>query len=314
MSGVTVLSGRGTSSLIDFLKASNGSYLYPITLTSAIYDLNGKSLDEILEGKQAAGSYAASSHNHDSVYSKLGHTHNYAGSSSDGGSANAAVKLANARKFTIGNTGKDFDGSGDVSWTLAEIGAAAASHGTHVSYGTANPAAAGTASAGSASTVSRSDHVHPAQTTVSGNAGSATKLQTARKFTIGGTGKNFDGTGALSWTLAEIGAAAASHSHNIIYSNNNAESQKYGNASIQLIQACDAYTGNIWRNSIKCLHSNSGGYYTEIGVNFTGVQGAFWRDLRGGVDSGYIKIQDYKNDTPCKVQSGSPATTHLWAW
>ena len=54
-------------------------------------------------------------------------------------------------------------------------GKAASSHGTHVSYSTTAPVVAGTASVGSASTVSRSDHVHPAQTTVSGNAGSATK-------------------------------------------------------------------------------------------------------------------------------------------
>ena len=59
-------------------------------------------------------------------------------------------------------------------------GKAATSHGTHVTYSTTPPKTAGTASAGSASTVARSDHVHPAQTTVSGNAGTATKLATAR--------------------------------------------------------------------------------------------------------------------------------------
>ena len=72
------LSGGGTSSVIDFLKTNSGSYLYPITLTSAVYDLNGKNLEEILAGKQAVGSYALSSHNHDSVYSKLDHTHTIA--------------------------------------------------------------------------------------------------------------------------------------------------------------------------------------------------------------------------------------------
>lgn len=47
----------------------------------------------------------------------------------------------------------------------------------------------------------------------SGNAGSATKLKTARTLTIGSTGKTFDGSANVSWTLAEIGAAAASHTH-----------------------------------------------------------------------------------------------------
>lgn len=81
-----------------------------------------------------------------------GHTHNYAGSSSAGGNANAAVKLATARTIngtsfdgtanittanwgtsrtlTIGNTGKSVNGSGNVSWSLSEIGAAAITH-TH---------------------------------------------------------------------------------------------------------------------------------------------------------------------------------------
>ena len=80
------------------------------------------------------------------------HTHNYAGSSSAGGAANSANTLATARTIngtsfngsanittanwgtariiTIGSTGKSVNGSGSVSWTLREIGAAPASH-TH---------------------------------------------------------------------------------------------------------------------------------------------------------------------------------------
>lgn len=66
----------------------------------------------------------------------------------------------------------------DNTWqtvTPANIGAAAASHGTHVTFATTAPKAAGTASVGTATTVSRSDHVHPAQTNISGNAATATK-------------------------------------------------------------------------------------------------------------------------------------------
>ena len=50
------------------------------------------------------------------------HTHNYAGSSSAGGSANAAVKLATARAIKIGNTSRTFDGTGNITWTAADIG------------------------------------------------------------------------------------------------------------------------------------------------------------------------------------------------
>jgi hypothetical protein len=41
---------------------------------------------------------------------------------------------------------------------------------------------------------------------LTGNAASATKLQTARTLTIGNTGKTFDGTANVVWSLAEIGA------------------------------------------------------------------------------------------------------------
>ena len=75
------------------------------------------------------------------------------------------------------------------------------SHGTHVSYGTINGKAPGTPSAGTSSKVAREDHVHPVQTTVSGNAGTATKLATAR--TINGT--SFDGTENI--TTANWGTA-----------------------------------------------------------------------------------------------------------
>jgi hypothetical protein len=48
-----------------------------------------------------------------------------------------------------------------------------------------------------------------------GNAATATKLATTRALTIGSTAKNFDGSAAVTWSLAEIGAAASSHTHTI---------------------------------------------------------------------------------------------------
>ena len=217
------------------------------------------------------------------------------------GNATSATKLQTARALKIGNTSKNFDGTGNVTWTLSEIGAAASSHshsylplsggtisnsgfnslsiqrsgstngasiefknnngtlgyigmrdsangglmrwsadtkivytvldsgnfntyaaakshGTHVTYATAVPLADGTAAVGTSSKVAREDHVHPIQTTVTGNAGTATKLQTARTLTIGNSGKKFDGSANVSWSLSEIGAAATGHTHNKITS------------------------------------------------------------------------------------------------
>ena len=81
-------------------------------------------------------------------------------------------------------------------------------HGTHVKYYDDNPKVAGTVTAGRSSRLSRGDHVHPAQTSVTGSSGSctgnaatATKLQTARNIALTGTitgNADFDGSGNIS--------------------------------------------------------------------------------------------------------------------
>lgn len=95
-------------------------------------------------------------------------------------------------KFTYNATGAK-----TVNITPSAIGAAASSHGTHVSFSSTAPVAPGTASAGSASTVARSDHRHPLQTSVA-------KLTTARTVTFNGdaTGSfSFDGAANKTCTL-----------------------------------------------------------------------------------------------------------------
>lgn len=125
----------------------------------------------------------------------------YAGSSSAGGSATSSEKVNHS--LTITNYSLDinesFDGSADISLDLTPdtLGAAWKNHGEHVTFTTTVPKANGTAAVGTATTVSRSDHVHPLQTTVSGNAGTATKLATARTISLTGdvTGSiTFDGS------------------------------------------------------------------------------------------------------------------------
>lgn len=70
------------------------------------------------------------------------------------------------------------------------------------------PKAAGTAAVGTELAFARGDHVHPAQTSISGNAGSATKLESARTITLAGdvTGStSFDGTSdvTIATTIAD---------------------------------------------------------------------------------------------------------------
>ena len=141
------------------------------------------------------------------------------------GNAGSASKLQTARKISLTGeaTGSaDFDGSKaiEIAVTLG-VGAAAKSN----SYndldnlpsipvaGTTDPSAAGTATAGTAATFARADHVHPLQTTVSGNAGSASKLQTARKISLtgGAVGSaDFDGSKAIDINITKIDASKVS--------------------------------------------------------------------------------------------------------
>ena len=81
---------------------------------------------------------------------------------------------------------------------------------------TTTPKPAGTASPGREEAYARGDHVHPAQTSVSGNAGTATKLATARTLALSGdvTGStSFDGTAnrTIAATLASSGVTAGSY-------------------------------------------------------------------------------------------------------
>ena len=193
---------------------------------------------------------AAASHTHN--YAASSHTHNYAGSSSAGGAATSALactgnsatatKLATARTIngtsfdgsgaittanwgttrtiTIGNTGKSVNGSGNVSWSLSEIGAAATSH-THNYAGSSSAGGAATsalACTGNSATATKLATARTINGTSFDGSGAITTANwgTARTITIGSTGKSVNGSGNVSWSLSEIGAAAASHTHSYL--------------------------------------------------------------------------------------------------
>ena len=172
--------------------------------------------------------------------------------------------------------------------SASDIGAAASSHGTHVTWSTTTPKVAGTAAVGTETKVARGDHVHPLQTTVSGNAGSATKLATARTLTIGSSGKTFDGSANVSWTLSEIGAAASSHTHTVLtvkadnykkggdlpstyergetlfFSNNPASADRFNGMSYGLVQTLKEYgSGSAAWQFLYPYNSNEGHFYVR---------------------------------------------------
>lgn len=151
------------------------------------------------------------------------------------GSATSADKLTTARGFSINGIRKTFNGESDISWTLAEIGAAATNH--NQPSNTIN-AMTGYTKGSSSSAIATSDtlnaaigklenkvdskansthtHNYAGSATAGGAANSAVKLQTPRSFAINGASKNFDGTSNISWTLGEIGASPTNHTHNYL--------------------------------------------------------------------------------------------------
>ena len=141
------------------------------------------------------------------------------------GNAGSASKLQTARKISItgGATGSaDFDGSKAIEIDVElSVGAAAKSNSyTDLdnlpdipSASDTNPSAAGAAAPGTLATFARADHVHPLQTTVSGNAGSASKLQTARTISLSGGASgsaSFDGSKNIDINVTKIDASKIS--------------------------------------------------------------------------------------------------------
>lgn len=58
---------------------------------------------------------------------------------------------------------------------------------------------------------------------LSGNASTSTTLETARTLTIGATGKMFDGSANVSWSLADLGATASSTGDTLVSRDENGD-------------------------------------------------------------------------------------------
>ena len=177
------------------------------------------------------------------------------------------------------------------------------SHGDHVTWSTTTPKANGTAAVGSETKVARGDHVHPLQTSVSGNAGTATKLANARTITIGNKANTFDGTGNISYTLSDIGAAPASHGTHLTLGtgSGNAFRGDYGNT---------AYTHSQAAHAPSNAQKNSDITKAEIEAKLTGAITSHthsYLPLSGGTMTGDIKFTDVTSTT-------YPAKSAMLTW
>lgn len=147
---------------------------------------------------------------------------NAVGNQNTTGNAATATKLATARSLQTNlasTAAASFDGSGNASPGITGvlgIGNGGTGASTVAGSGTAGKVlisgASTTAAAPTWRVLSAADIPTLNQSTT-GNAATATKLATARTLTLGSTGKTFDGTGNVAYTLEEMGAAASSHTH-----------------------------------------------------------------------------------------------------
>lgn len=260
----------------------------------------------------------------------------------------SAASLTTARTLTIGGTGKTFNGSADVTWTLAEIGALSSStsatqngyFGDIYLYDDSTPShylqitnsanltlartlsinvndanrtvsLSGDLTVSSAATISGTNTGD--QTNISGNAATATTLQTARNIngtsfngsaaittaswgtartiTIGSTGKSVDGSGNVSWTLSELGAMAGggySANQNLNTTNGPTFAEVYVNGWFR-----NNTSGNGIYNQATGNHFYSDGAYWNVA--YSGTQGIRFRNGHAGTVLGYVYAETNGN-------------------
>lgn len=158
---------------------------------------------------------------------------------------------------------------------------------------------------------------------ISGNAGTATKLATTRTLTIGSTGKTFDGSANVSWTLSEIGAAPSSHTHNVLsvksdnykkntdlpstydrgetlfFINNPAEDGRFNGLTYGLVQTLKEYGSGpaAWQFLYPYNDGNQDKFYV--------------RSAKYGTDSWRSWAQVYTSlNKPTPADIGAAATSH----
>lgn len=159
------------------------------------------------------------------------------------------------------------------------------------------PVVAGTAAIGTATTVARADHVHPAQTTITGNAGTATTLATGRTIAMTGdvtyTSPSFNGSAnvtaaaTLATVNANVGAFGSSTAIPVVTVNakglvtavttaNVAGGQYFGTAATKAI----AYNANTIAENVTITAGNNGLSAGPITINtgfaVTVATGASW--------------------------------------
>lgn len=214
-------------------------------------------------------------------------------SGSISGNASTATTLQTARTLTIGSTGKSFNGSANVSWSLAEIGAAASSH-TH-NY-------AGSSSAGGAATSALA---------CTGNSATATKLQTARTL----FGKSFDGSGNVAGKALVYGNYTSTASSR--YTNGALEVRE--NGLVGSAQSDIGYAPQLgfhWSGRIAAtLAMSSSGefqFINQAGTGYSNVRGGTFYGALSGNATTATTLQTTRTINGTSFNGSANITTANW--
>ena len=176
---------------------------------------------------------------------------------------------------------------------------------------------------------------------VTGNAATATKLQTARSIngtnfdgtgnittanwgtartiTIGNSGKSVNGSGNVSWSLSEIGAAASNHSHNSIASRGQVtcETGTTKPAVTGGLSMTEAYNNGypVSYGNVLTMSTGSGGS-TQLFLEWNGTSGAtgraYIRNKRDMSDAAWSSWSQIYTSThkPSASDIGAAAASH----
>ena len=215
----------GAASSVPWTGVTNKPTFASVATTGSYNDLSNKPTIPSAGTSTPKAASTNGSAGSASTYSKSDHSH--PAQTSVSGNAGSATKLANARNIAL--TGDvsgsaSFNGEADasISATLAASGVTAGSYGPSAN---ASPAHSGTftvpqvtvdAKGRVTSAASRTITLPAAPTSISGNAGTADKLKTARSISLSGDvsgSTTFDGSGdkSISATLANSGVTAGDY-------------------------------------------------------------------------------------------------------
>jgi hypothetical protein len=183
--------------------------------------------------------------------------------------------LSTARNFTIGNTTRSFNGSGNVSWTLAQIGAEAA---------------------GAAATVERAlnnrvdDELKPdittAQTTANNAVAAAAAAQsTADTAETRANGAKTDAANALTVANSKLGATAKAADSDKL------DGYDWGQSG-KNVRATEFYADNWFRN----YNSKEGLYNQATGQHWYSDDDDYW-NIAGGSAANGIRFRDEHDGT-----------------